>query len=209
MKCSLCKEENITVGIMEGEILNYPLCSFCHWMVSRTVHSMIAGKNVKIQWGNRSISREDWIELKGFISATGATNIVEYGVGLSTELLLLEGYSPVCIDEDKRYSELYSKRLGIDILHCGVKDEVPRLPFVFDLAMVDSPQGKGHRPKCVKHARQHTERFIYMHDPTEEQIREVDMWTPLDTLSKYKGLCRFYASPVEMRYGKKFKKGDY
>jgi len=190
VECSMCKSPcdiKKTTNILE-----FQLCGFCGWLMERSVGTMIQSKNMKILWGQRSLEKQDWIELKSFLRSNGIKSILEYGVGLSTELLLLEDYEVFSLECLSFYAQMFSRKVGQNVLHYEAEIGPPELNKKYPLSIIDSP--KNGRAKEAAHAIRHTERFIYMHNPLEDQISIIEPagWVPIKSLSQYHGYYRFY-----------------
>jgi hypothetical protein len=125
--------------------------------------------------------------------------VLEYGVGLSTELLLLEGYKVLNFEPLDFYGDLFSRKTGQGVISYDVAEGPPPLSDKYPFALVDSP--KNGRSKEVEHAVKYTTRYIYMHNPFPDQtgVLEEAGWTPMTELSTYHGHYRFYASLEEAR----------
>jgi len=197
IECSMCG--STCESKKATALLEYQLCGWCGWLMERTVGSMVLSRNMKILWGQRSLEKRDWIELKAFLNANNIRSILEYGVGLSTELLLLEGckvFSLECIDF---YARMFCRKVGQNVLHYETERGPPELFEKYPFSLIDSP--KSGRKKEAKHAVRHTTRFIYMHNPLQDQIDVLEPagWTPITHLSQYHGYCRFYENTKETR----------
>jgi hypothetical protein len=160
---------------------------------------VIKGRNLKIQWGSRSITKSDWLEIKAFLKVYNIHLILEYGVGLSTELLLLEGYQVHNLECTDFYAHMFSRKTGHGVIPYEEKVGPPDLAKEFPFALVDSP--KSGRKLEVQHAICHASRFIYMHNPRKENIEDLEQagWEPIEELSQYHGFFRFYRSKQEAR----------
>jgi len=195
IKCSMCGSS--CESKKATSLLEYQLCGWCGWLMERTVGTMIKSRNMKILWGNRSIEKKDWVELKKFLKANNIQSILEYGVGLSTELLLLEGYRVVSFECLDFYARMFSRKVGQNVIHYEAQQGPPDLPEKFAFSLIDSP--KSGRAKEAEHAVRHTTRFIYMHNPLKDQIDVLQPagWVPITSLSQYHGYYRFYKSNEE------------
>lgn len=130
------------------------------WIVERYRQDVLQDKNVKILWGSRSIYKKDWILLKRFIKEYNIKTVLEYGSGLSTELMLLEGLEVICLEQNPFWGGHCQKVLKNKIII--YKDELPKIDRHFDLALVDGPQSGGRKPESL-HAIEHAD-YIWFHD---------------------------------------------
>lgn len=188
---SLCESKKATA------LLEYQLCGWCWWLMEGAVRSMVQSRNMKILWGYRSLEKRDWIELKRFLADNNIWSVLEYGVGLSTELLLLDGYDVFSLECLDFYARMFSKKTGHKVLSYEAKHGPPDLPVKYLFSLIDSP--KSGRAKEAEHAVRHTTHFIYMHNPLEDQINIIEAagWVPITSLSQYHGYYRFYKSKRE------------
>lgn len=132
-----------------------------NWMVDRYRKSLKLGSNLKILWGNRSIWKEDWIVLKKFLKEFKIKKVLEYGCGLSTELMLLEGIEVNSLESEKWWAELCRHALESRVIYYA-QGQLPIIEEKFDLAFVDGPQ-TGPRKDEILHAKEHVD-LIYFHD---------------------------------------------
>jgi len=176
---------------VERSYREWDFCGGCTWMVDRMLGSMIYGKNLKIHWGNRSLPKPHWIELKEFLHVHKVKSVLEYGAGLSTELMTLDGYDVTTLEPLEWYATLARK------VHRQIHSSANGLPEFnrqFDCAVVDTPQGKGHRWKMINHALEYVREFMYLHDPEALQVEVLTTakWNPMEDWSVFKGYHRFW-----------------
>jgi len=204
MMCQCCRvdvpEKHIFLWAIPGEpVTGVVTCKWCLWMLKGFIMSVIHGHNLKIQWGNRSIYRPHWIEVKKFLGEhflmPDKTPVIEYGAGLTTELLVLEGYDLTTLEPNADYARM-CQRIHRHVYPYKENEGPPILAKRFDFALVDAPQGQGARWREMEHAVKHTDGYIYMHDPEENQVRvlEDNGWLPMEKWSKVK-FHRFYEAP--------------
>ena len=173
-------------------LMKFQLCGWCGWLMERAVESMVQSRNMKILWGSRSLERRDWVELKHFLDVNNIRSVLEYGVGLSSELLLLEGYDVLSLECLDFYAQMFSRKIGHKVISYKAEQGPPELSEKYPFSLIDSP--KSGRAKEARHAVRHTTRFIYMHNPLEDQITILESagWNPISSLSQYHGYYRFY-----------------
>jgi hypothetical protein len=134
----------------------------------------------KILWGNRSIYKKDWMIIKKFLHDYKIKTVLEYGVGLSTELMQLDNINVVSIETWDWWAEICKKAIGNEIIVIKGKEVLPDLNRSFDLAFVDGP--KGDRTASILHAKRHSQ-VIYLHDMPTSRQREVNLlndWIKID-----------------------------
>lgn len=154
-----------------------------NWMIEKHKQSLEDKYIAKIPWGNRSIHRYDWVILKKFFSDNNIKTIIEYGVGLSTELMLLEGLEVTSLETLDWWAEHCKKTIGNKII--TYKERL--LPSVgearYDLAFVDGPQGG--RAETIAHAREHSD-LVYLHDLRPAEVALMSDWFVID-IGDYEG----------------------
>ena len=208
MMCQCCRvtfpEKHIWPFKMGGNPpTNILVCNWCLWMLKGFVMSVVHGHNMKIQWGNRSIYRGHWAEVKTFLlnyqpyADPFKFKVIEYGVGLTTELLVLDGYDVTTFEPNATYAQM-CQRFHKNIHAYSEKEGPPALDQRFDFAMVDAPQGQSARTKEMEHAIIHSkwDGYIYMHDPEQTQVEVLERygWLPMEDWSKV-NFHRFYEGP--------------
>ncbi len=196
MICQCCKRDFAKMRVEEPQydVLGNIVCHWCLWMLKGFIESVIQGNNLKIQWGNRSLYKGHWVELKRFLKEYEPTTIIEYGSGLSTELLVLEGFDVWSFEPSEWYAEM-CRRTHKNITAYDPKEGPPLIDKRFDFALVDATQT--HRFKEMAHAVAHTDGYIYMHDPEPVQVEILERhgWLPMEQWSVWKEWHRFYEAP--------------
>ncbi len=206
MMCQCCRETFADKHMWPFKMAGNPpttilVCNWCLWMLKGFVMSVVHGHNMKIQWGNRSIYRPHWIEVKRFLhqhqpyADPSKFKVIEYGAGLTTELLVLEGYDVTTFEPNANYARM-CQRFHKNITAYSEQTGPPALAKRFDFAMVDAPQGQSARTKEMVHAIAHTDGYIYMHDPEQTQVNVLEKygWLPMEDWSKI-NFHRFYEAP--------------
>lgn len=158
------------------------------WQCDRLKLCLEGGSVAKLPWGSRSIFKHDWIALKKYIAENNVKTVLEYGVGLSTELMLLEGVEVVCFESMPWWADICKKAIGNEIILCE-DGYYPDLDRRFDLALVDAPWG--NRNFSTRHAMRHSD-VVYLHDLRDaDGIHMVKDWDKIE---------------VDLSNGKKYKK---
>lgn len=153
------------------------------WMLGHVVKSLRAGYNAKIHWGARSIYRHDWLKIKPFLKEHNIKTVLEYGVGLSTELMLLEGMKVTSLETLDWWTVLCRKAFSKHVPHTpeiihykeGFPPQVerPTPSGRFDLCFVDAPQTK--RRETILHAKEYSD-MIFIHDKRPEEVELLQDW---------------------------------
>ncbi|NGX49315.1 MAG: hypothetical protein K940chlam5_00913 [Candidatus Anoxychlamydiales bacterium] len=131
------------------------------WAINHFADGLKNKTLCKILWGSRSISKRDWVEIKRFLKEKEIKSVIEYGCGLSTELMLLEKVEVVSLENEAWLADICQKVCGNQILTYEL-GKMPEIDRVFDFAFMDGPQS-GNREESIMHAKEHA-RFIYLHD---------------------------------------------
>ncbi len=131
------------------------------WALNHFKNGLGAKTICKILWGSRSISRRDWIELKQFLKEFQIKSVIEYGCGLSTELMVLDKIKVLSLEAETWWADICRSVCGNKII-AYENGRMPEVDQMFDLAVVDGPQS-GNREESIEHASKHAN-FIYLHD---------------------------------------------
>lgn len=141
------------------------------WTLQKFAEALKNKENAKILWGNRSIWKKDWIVLKRFLGEQNIKTVLEYGCGLSTELMVLEGIEVVSLETLDWWAEINRRVIGNEII--GYKEgSLPKIDRRFDLAFVDGPQS-GQRVPEIIHAKERSD-VIFFHDLDSNRIKAVE-----------------------------------
>ena len=170
-KVSLCKEQ-------------YTLCGWCQMRMMQYIDGSITRSIINIFWGAGHICWSSWFSLQEIIRKYNIKEVLEMGIGLSSELFMVEGLQIVGIDVLKQHVSLYQKHTPLkskakfhwylDSKHLPDFDKLypgRKWDFVF----VDGPQRRSNE---VKLAMKLSNRFIYLHDPNlgEEEFFPNNEW---------------------------------
>lgn len=179
--CEVCKSQTPeTLREVEGH-------NICTWCGARVRQFLNASKNdiaINIFWGAGKIGVNEAKTLIRLIIDEKVKSVIEYGTGLSTEIISLVVDDLVSLDEYKKHQDMYRTLMGMNkvtFIHyesVGPREqrkELPDLGRKFDMAFVDGGQT---REREVRHALKHAERIIYLHDPNmgEESFFPNDDW---------------------------------
>lgn len=151
-----------------------PKAGGINWMLDQYRKALEQDYSAKILWGNRSIYKKDWIILKRFLREMNIQTVLEYGVGLSTELMTLEGIKVVSLETLGWWADICRKVIGNDVITYQEGHPPDLGDRHFDLAFVDGPQTK--RFETIEHAKQHSN-LVYLHDPErKEEVAQMSDW---------------------------------
>jgi len=189
MKCNICPKEIVGDQIHSFNIhkKNYQLCGWCAMRVMQYVDGNITHSIINIYWGAGHICWSSWNGLRDIIRKYNIKEVLEIGIGLSSELFVNEGLEVIGIDLWKEHVELYQEHLGLKSkakFHWYPDSEhLPDFDILYpnrrwDFVFVDGPQVRGDE---VKLAMKLSNKFIYLHDPNmgEEEFFPDDEWVPI------------------------------
>ena len=120
-----------------------------------------------IKWDNGGgFGRDDWRLLYQFIMENGIQSVLEYGCGLSTELMMAIGLEVLSIETDEKYADIPDANI--------ITAQYPHYPEMmahYDLGFIDGPgayefESRGKKPERTMSAI-HASRYcnhVYMHD---------------------------------------------
>lgn len=147
-----------------------------NWMIEHYRNGLLNKSKAKILWGARSIHKKDWILLKEFFKEYKIKSVLEYGCGLSTELMGLEGIEVVSLEKIDWWADICRGAIGNEVIHY---QKLPKIKRKFDMCFVDGPQTK--RSEEILHARKYSD-IIFLHDLRPEEVRLLNDW---QIISKY------------------------
>ncbi len=130
---------------------------------------------LNINWqGGGGFARDDWRFVRTVIQEHDIKTVLEYGCGLSTELMVAMGIDVLSLETQPQFFEVYNKA-GFNVQLCDYDEGYPymakgTLPQIrerlhFDLGFIDGPgeQERHDRSKSVEHAMKRC-KFVYLHD---------------------------------------------
>ena len=138
--------------------------------------------NKYITWGEGGFSRDNWRVVYEFIKEFNVKSVLEYGCGVSTELLMAIGMDVLSLETQEEWAiASEAKIILVDYYN------LPKLDRVFDFAFVDGPGAKEFEMKHIKPERKNSilhamkyVKYIYMHDGGLGQIEPLEedpLWT--------------------------------
>lgn len=172
MTCSLCRRPFTgTVHKVTLHGVEYLLCDWDALRVKDFVEYTKSGHAVNIFWGAGHVNWTCWETIRGLVRGLGISEVLEFGIGLSSELFVNEGLKVVGFDACKEHVELYQglKSLQNDAVFHYYEDgkSGPNVEELYpgrtwDFVFVDGPQ---ERSREVAAAMRVARKYIYLHDP--------------------------------------------
>jgi len=201
MECEICGSENASKVIIDcfqrsDPVMEYVLCGWCQNRVSEYIKTNISHDGINILWGCGRIGYGEWCSLRDFLREHKIKEVLEFGTGLSTELLVNEGIKVVSCDVFKPHLELFAKLIpmqGMAEFHWYPDypdtEHLPDFDKLYpgkkwDLVFVDGPQV---RPREVKMAMKLSNKFICLHDPNlgEQSFFPNEEWKFVEGHDRY------------------------
>lgn len=163
LECEICGAKEHPMDKVENSV-------FCGWCAARMRDFVRLSKLhevVNIFWGSGKVDSESMRGVMRLIKARNIKSIIEYGSGLSTEILWLLADELYTFDEFKKHSDLCARLKTTKLVKYFSYDpknkQLPDLNRKFDFAFVDGGQ---ERSAEVRHAMKHAD-LIYLHDPNQ------------------------------------------
>lgn len=143
---------------------------------------------VSINWENGGgFALRDWLWVyRKVIQAYQVETVLEYGCGLSTELMVAVGLRVLSLETQSQFAEIYQAG-GFEVVLCDYEEGYPKvLPDRWHLGFVDGPGEKERhdRSKSVLHAMQYCS-LIYLHDYNLDQFGHLDNSREWAALTEY------------------------
>jgi hypothetical protein len=128
-----------------------------------------------IIFGKGGLRFEDWRFIHRIILRYDIKTVIEYGCGLSTELLVCAGLKVTSLETQEKWADPYLNDKRFNVILCNYLAGYPDLKQRFDLGFIDAPGNAeiSDRSKSVIHAKQRCN-FIYMHDYNLNQFEDID-----------------------------------
>ena len=202
MSCAICERAFTKKdGTPEDHtVFGYTICHLCIRHIKQFCKQVIEGKRDRILWGMWALDKSVWIVLKKFLKEHKIKTVLEYGIGLSTELMVLDGYQVTCLEPTKWFGERARKCVHSNVIIYDRGKDLKGIHTIefkkkFDLGLVDSPGSK--RKEEMIHATRNASRFIFMDNPCANQIGALEEagWLPMKDQGKCGRFNRFYEAP--------------
>jgi hypothetical protein len=189
--CSLC-ERPVEGKIHKIELhgVRYELCDWDALRLKDLLEYIKSSHVVNIFWGAGHVNFTCWDTIRDILRAYEIKEVLEFGIGLSSELFVNEGIKVIGFDTCRPHVELYQKLVslqgrGARFHHyedgkIGPPVEVLYPGRTWDFVFVDGPQ---ERSREVQAAMRVARKFIYLHDPNmgEEDFFPNDEWEGIGT----------------------------
>jgi hypothetical protein len=186
MKCDICPQIIVGDEIHRFSLhkKEFCLCGWCALRVYQYIQNNTTHHTINIYWGAGHVCWSSWNTLREFIRKYNITEVLEMGIGLSSELFVNEGLKVVGIDIWKEHVQMYQELLSLknvaEFHWYPDSDHLPDFDVLYpgrtwDFVFVDGPQ---ERSREVKLAMKLANKFIYLHDPNmgEQSFFPGDGW---------------------------------
>ncbi len=193
MLCAICNQK--IVGTVHNANLHGVDLPLCDWDALR-LKDLICGVSSyhmsNIFWGFGHINWTCWYSLREIIRSLGIKEVLEFGIGLSSELFVNEGLQVIGFDVHKEHVNFYQnlKPLLNDATFHHYEDNQDGPPVetlypgrTWDFVFVDGPQKRANE---VRAAMRVAKKYIYLHDPHlgEEDFFPNEDWVGIGTEPK-------------------------
>ena len=189
MNCNICKAELSSDQVHPIHIhkKDYELCGWCAMRVMQYIDGNITHSIINMYWGAGHVCWSTWRFLHGFINEYKITEVLEMGIGLSSELFVAEGLKVIGIDVWKEHVDIYKELLSLkghaEFHWYKDGNNLPDFNSLYpgrkwDFVFVDGPQERSNE---VRLAMKLSSKFIYLHDPNmgERDFFPNDDWVPM------------------------------
>jgi hypothetical protein len=149
-------------------VREYTINNDHEWIIKQYRNALTDKSNCKILWGNRSIWKNDWMVLKKFLKKNNIKTVLEFGSGLSTELMEMEGIKVTCLETLKWWADICRKVINCEIIDYKKDKEIPEINKKFDMVFLDGPQSGGRQLE-INYAKKHSD-YIYFHDLDAQRL---------------------------------------
>ena len=193
MLCQICKTDYPLDGCKPFSIHNeeYVLCGWDALQVKQYIDYNIAHDAINIFWGAGHIGHSCWYFIRKVLRALEIKELLEMGIGLSSEMFVAEGMKVIGFDVWKSHVELYQQHNGLKenaVFHLYEDQTIPPVEELYpgrrwDFVFVDGPQRRANE---VALAMKLANKYIFLHDPNagEEGFFPNDEWIQYEKESK-------------------------
>ena len=194
MTCDVCKQAIPENGLHEVTVHKqlFGLCEWCALKIRDQLECVKTSHMSNIFWGAGHISWTCWYQIREYLRRFNVTEVLEFGIGLSSELFVNEGIKVVGFDACKPHVEQYQNLLSLkNDAEFHYYEDLKRGPNVeelypgrtWDFVFVDGPQ---ERAREVAVAMRVARKFIYLHDPNmgEQSFFPTPEWIGYETEPK-------------------------
>ena len=128
-----------------------------------------------IIWGAGGFGINDLRFVYRVIRRYNIQTVLEYGCGLSTELMVSIGLKVTSLETQAKWAEPYLNDKTFNVILCSYKDGYPQLSGKYDLGFIDGPGAAeiSDRSKSVLHAKERCS-YLYLHDYNLNQYEHLD-----------------------------------
>ncbi len=191
MKCEICGEEDASIAKIANKEFN--LCEWCVGRVTEYIESNINHSVINICWGRGKVGHTAAWFLVDCLRKYGIREVLEFGSGLSTEIMVNEGMKVISCDVLKNHSDLYSKLIPLqeraEFVWYPDSKHLPDFDKLYpgrkwDFVFVDGPHERSNE---VKLAMKLSNKWIYLDDPNlgEQGFFPNEEWKLVEGYDKF------------------------
>lgn len=185
MICQICGGNFPDDSTKSFEIhgVKYELCSWDALRAKQYIDYNITHHAINIFWGAGHIAHTCWYTLREVLRKLEIKEVLEMGIGLSSEMFVCGGMKVIGFDVWKEHVELYQKLVTVQgqaVFHWYPDQTVPPVEELYpgrtwDFVFVDGPQRRSNE---VRLAMKLANKYIYLHDPNagEESFFPNEDW---------------------------------
>lgn len=194
MFCDICHQPIEQNGLHEVTVYKttYRLCEWDALKIRDQLECTKTAHMANIFWGAGHISWTCWYQIREYLRRFKITEVLEFGIGLSSELFVNEGLKVIGFDACQPHVDLYQNLLSLKndtVFHYyKEKESGPNVEELYpgrkwEFVFVDGPQ---ERSKEVAAAMRVATKFIYLHDPNmgEQSFFPTEDWIGLESEPK-------------------------
>jgi len=194
MKCEICEKEN--ASNVKFDVMEFKLCGWCTDRIHQYIKGNINHSIINICWGFGKVGHSAAWSFRNCLRKYGIKEVLEFGSGLSTELMVNEGTNVISCDVLENHSKLYSKLDSLQnsnqakFIWYPDSKHLPDFDKLYpgrkwDFVFVDGPQERSNE---VRLAMKLSNKWIYLDDPNlgEQSFFPNEEWKLVE------GYDRFY-----------------
>jgi hypothetical protein len=179
--CEICNHD-VAEDLYKIEFTNdsYEACGWCFERIRQFFLSEKVGNAINVYYGCGKVCFGEMKIIGKFIQENNVKSVLEYGTGLSTEILAFFTDDLTTFDEFYKHHKMYTKLKHLNWVKFYwyqsldlSKPIEPVLDRSFDFVFLDGGQA---RKREWIHAMKHNPKWVYLHDPHMGEEINMDEW---------------------------------
>lgn len=183
-KCEFCEYETeeplYKFEFPSGPPNTFNICGWCTERVRQFFVSGPAGNAINIYYGAGKVCFPEMKFIGNFIRENKIKSVLEYGTGLSTEILSFFTDDLTTFDEFEKHHKFYTRLKHLNWVkfywYQSLDLSLPIEPVLnrsFDFVFLDGGQA---RKREWIHAMKHNPKYVYLHDPNMGEEINLNEW---------------------------------